>query len=88
VRVELRGTIRAALGRSGVEIVAPAGGLPLSEVLDELVRVHPRAAAYLAPARSAAVLRVVHNGVALDSGDNPIVREGDDLLLLHAVAGG
>jgi hypothetical protein len=30
----------------------------------------------------------VHNGLVLESGDDPLIQEGDSLLLLQAVAGG
>lgn len=88
MRVELRGTIRAALGSDELEIAVPTDGVPLSNLLHELARDYPRARPYLGDRRGEAALRVVHNGAALTSGADPLVREGDRLLLLHAVAGG
>lgn len=88
MRVELRGTIRVALGSDGLEIAVPTGGVPLSSLLQELARDNPRARPYLGDRRGQATMRVVHNGAAITFGDDPLVREGDRLLLLHAVAGG
>ncbi len=88
MRVELRGTIRAALGSAELEIAVSPDGVPLSELLHALARDNPRARPYLSDRRGQATLRVVHNGAALTFGDDPLVREGDKLLLLHAVAGG
>lgn len=89
MRVELRGTIRASLGADALEVELPTAAVPLGDLLRSLAAANPRAARYLGePAASGAALRVVHNGVALSSGNDPLVREGDSLLLLHAVAGG
>jgi hypothetical protein len=88
VNVELRGTIRASLGTSTVEIPVPAAGLPLSELLNLIVDEHPRARAYLRGQTGAAALRAVHNGIAVRSGGDPLILPEDDLLLIHAISGG
>jgi molybdopterin converting factor small subunit len=88
VRIELRGTIRVALGTSSLELDVPASGVPLSELLDAIADANPRARTYLEPGSGQAVLRPVHNGVIVHPGEDPIVQAVDELLLIHAVAGG
>jgi molybdopterin converting factor small subunit len=90
VKIGLRGTIGAALGTSAVEVEVPGRGIPLSELLESLAGAHPRARAYLAPAGGggSAVLRVIHNGSVVPPAEDPVIRPDDDVLLMHAVAGG
>ena len=88
MRVELRGTIRAALGTTALEVDVPASGVPLSQLLDAIAAANPRARGYLGPTLSEAVLRPVHNGTLLPPGEDPLVQPDDRLLLIHAVAGG
>jgi hypothetical protein len=86
--LELRGTIRVALGTPALELDVPAGGVPLSELLDAIAEANPRARTYLEPGSGQAVLRPVHNGVVVPPGEDPLVQADDELLLIHAVAGG
>jgi hypothetical protein len=86
VRIELRGTIRVALGSGSIDLPLPEGGVPLHSVLDRLALEYPRAGRYLQQDTSA--YRVVLNGAAVDSGSDPLVEDSDSLLLLWAVAGG
>lgn len=88
MKVELRGTIRAALGTSALDLDVPATGVPLTQLLDAIGSAHPRARAYLGPGRGQAVLRPVHNGALVPPGEDPLVQADDQLLLIHAVAGG
>lgn len=88
MRVELRGTIRAALGVGSVDVEVPPDGVSLSAVLVSLAAAYPRARAYLDAASGRAVLRPVHNGTVVPPGADPLVRPEDSLLLIHAVAGG
>ena len=88
MRVELRGTIRAALGTSELDLDVPAGGIPLSRLLDEIAAAHPRARPYLGPSTGNSVLRPVHNGTVVPAGEDPLVCPHDQPLLIHAVAGG
>ena len=89
MKVELRGTIRASLGVGSIEVEVPTDGVALSEVLESLAGSHPRAARYLrGDASGHAVLRPVHNGDVVRAGEDPVVRPGDTLLLMHGVAGG
>ena len=89
MRVELRGTIRASLGVPFVEVDIPANGVPLSQVLESVVRLHPRAQRYLRRDGSGhAVLRPVHNGSVVTAGEDPVVRPADTVWLMHGVAGG
>ena len=88
MRVELRGTISASLGVRACELALPEAGLRLGKLLEALAVSRPRASRYLAGEAGSAVLRVVHNGLVLESGDDPLIQEGDSLLLLQAVAGG
>jgi molybdopterin converting factor small subunit len=88
VRVRLRGAIRVALGTPSLELDVPVGGAPLSELLDAIAEANPRARTYLEPGPGQAVLRPVHNGVIVPTGEDPLVRADDELLLIHAVAGG
>lgn len=88
MNVELRGTIRASLGVPSVEVYIPAGGVPLSRVLESVARSQPRAARYLGGSAGPAVLRAVHNGSVVTAGEDPLVRPRDSLWLMHGVAGG
>jgi molybdopterin converting factor small subunit len=88
VRVELRGTIRVVLGTPSLELPVPAGGVPLSELLNAIAEANPRAHTYLARGSGQATLRPVHNGTVVRAGDDPLVQADDELLLIHAVAGG
>jgi molybdopterin converting factor small subunit len=88
MKVELRGTIRASLGTSAVEVEVPAAGVPLSQLLECVARAYPRARRYLRDSPDGAVLRVFHNGSVAAVGDDPLVRPEDSVLLMHAVAGG
>lgn len=88
MKVELRGTIRAALGTSELELDVPASGVPLSRLLDAIAAAHPRARTYLGSGSGNAVMRPVHNGTLVAPGEDPLVRPYDQLLLIHAVAGG
>ncbi|MGZ8647096.1 MAG: MoaD/ThiS family protein [Solirubrobacteraceae bacterium] len=88
MRVELRGTIRAALGATALEVDVPASGVPLSHLLDAIAAANPRARTYLGPRPGQAVLRPVHNGTLVPAGEDPLVQAHDRLLLIHAVAGG
>lgn len=89
MNVELRGTIRASLRTAAVEVEVPAGGVPLSELLEHVALAHPRARRYIdGGSGSGAVLRAVHNGAVVASSDDPLVLPEDSLLLMHAVAGG
>ena len=88
MRVELRGTIRAALGTTALEVDVPSGGVPLSQLLDAVATANPRARTYLGPMSGEAVLRPVHNGTLVPPGEDPLVQADDQVLLIHAVAGG
>ena len=88
MKVELRGTLRASLGVSSVDVDLATGGAPLSDVLASLARAQPRVARYLQDGGAGARLRVVHNGGVVLAGEDPVVRPDDSLWLLHAVAGG
>jgi hypothetical protein len=88
VNVALRGTIRASLGTATVEVPVPAAGLPLSELLNLIVDEYPRAHPYLRGQTGPAALRVVHNGIAVRIGGDPVILPEDDLLLIHAISGG
>lgn len=88
MRVELRGTIRAALGATSLEVDVPASGVPLSQLLDAIAAANPRARTYLGSGPGPAALRPVHNGTLVPPGEDPLVRADDRLLLIHAVAGG
>jgi hypothetical protein len=88
MKVELRGTIKASLGIADVDVEVPAGGVPLSRLLELVVEARPRAAAYLRGGPGQAVLRPVHNDTVVPPGADPLIRPEDSLLLIHAVAGG
>jgi hypothetical protein len=88
MKVELRGTISAALGTAALDVQVPESGVPLSRLLESLARANPRASKYLQPGPAGAVLRAVHNGNVVPPSDDPLVLPDDSLLLLHAVAGG
>lgn len=89
MKVELRGSIKVSLGIDNVEVEMPAGGVPLSRVLEAVAETNPRATPYLRREGSGqAVLRVVHNGTVVPTDDDPLVQPEDSLLLMHAVAGG
>ena len=88
MKIELRGTIRAALGTSAIQVEVPADGLALSELLRSAAVRYPRARPYLRTAAGSAVLRVVVNGAVVPADGDPVVRPDDDVLLMHAVAGG
>lgn len=88
MRVGLRGAIRVALGTPSLQLDVPVGGVPLSELLDAIAEANPRARTYLEPGSGQAVLRPVHNGVIVHPGEDPLVQPDDELLLIHAVAGG
>jgi molybdopterin converting factor small subunit len=85
VKIRLRGTIGAALGASAVEVEVPEPGIPLSELLESVARAHPRARRYLT---GGSVLRVIHNGSVVPPAEDRTIRPDDDVLLMHAVAGG
>lgn len=88
MRIELRGTLRVALGADAVDLDVPAGGAPLSQVLAHLAEQHPRAGRGLAATGTGPVLRTVHNDVMVEREEDPLIREGDRLLLMVAMAGG
>jgi sulfur carrier protein ThiS len=88
VRIQLRGTIGAALGVSAVEVEVPGPGIPLSELLGSVAGAHPRARRYLVGDQGPAVLRVIHNGSVVPPAEDPVIRPDDDILLMHAIAGG
>lgn len=88
MNVEVRGTIRAALGTAALEVEVPEDGVPLSRLLDSVAHANPRAGKYLQGRSGEAVLRIVHNGSVVPIRADPLVRPEDSLLLLHAVAGG
>jgi hypothetical protein len=66
----------------------PASGVPLSRLLDAIAAANPRARTYPGPRPGQAVVRPVHNGTLAPPGEDPLVQAGDQLLLIHAVAGG
>jgi hypothetical protein len=88
VNIELRGTIRAALATSTLEVPVPAAGLPLSQLLELIADKHPRARRYLQQDPGAAFLRAVHNGTSVSARDDPPILPQDRLLLIHAMSGG
>lgn len=89
MKIELRGSVKVALGIDEVEVEIPADGLLLSRVLGSVAETNPRATPYLrGEGPGQAVLRVVHNGTVVPTGDDPLVQPEDSLLLMHAVAGG
>jgi molybdopterin converting factor small subunit len=87
LRIELRGTISAALGARAFELELPETGLPLGRLLETLVAAHPRASRYLG-GKPDPTMRIVLNGSMLEPGESPTIHEGDSLLLIQAVAGG
>ena len=88
MKIELRGTIRAVLGTSTIQIEVPADGVPLSDLLHSAAVRYPRARPYLSGDGGTAVLRVIVNGAVVPADGDPWVRPEDDVLLMHAVAGG
>lgn len=88
MKIELRGTLRAALGAGAMDLDVPREGLPLSQVLARLTEQSPRAARVIRAPGSGRVLRAVHNDVMVERMENPLIQEGDRLLLLVATAGG
>ena len=88
MNIELRGTIRASLGTSTLEIPVPDAGLPLSQLLELIAHKHPRTRRYLQQDPGAAFLRAVHNGTSVSAGDDPPILPQDSLLLIHAISGG
>jgi hypothetical protein len=87
LEIQLRGTIRAAVGTGAIEIDVPPEGLPLSAVLSHLAAINPRARLVLEGAGHD-VLRVVRNGILVDRAEEPWISPGDSLLLLMAMQGG
>jgi sulfur carrier protein ThiS len=88
VKIQLRGTIGAALQIAAVDVEVPAAGVPLSDLLESVAVAHPRARRYLLEDHGPAVLRVIHNGSVVPPAEDPLIRPEDELLLMHAVAGG
>ena len=88
MEIQVRGGLRAALGRGTVEVDVPPEGLPLSAVLAQVAATDPRARRALAGVQRGQVLRVVRNGTLLNGIDDPWITQGDELLLLVAVQGG
>jgi molybdopterin converting factor small subunit len=87
LRIELRGTISAALGARAFELGLPEAGLPLGRLLETLAVAHPRASRYLG-GKPDQTIRIVLNGSIIEPAENPTIHEGDSLLLIQAVAGG
>jgi len=88
VNLQLRGTIGAALRATSLDLELPDDGVPLSALLDQVAREHPRARRYLRGDAGPAVVRVIHNGRAVAAGEDPLIRPSDSVLLMHALAGG
>jgi molybdopterin converting factor small subunit len=88
VKIELRGTLRVVLGADTIEVDVPTGGLPLSQVVACLIESDPRAERALLATGHSSVLRTVHNDILVGGDEDPMVREGDRVLLLVATAGG
>jgi molybdopterin converting factor small subunit len=88
LRVQLRGVIASGAGARSVEVRIPAEGAPLSRVLRDLEEGRPRLGRYLRGQPAGAAVRVILNDEAVAAGSDPMVREGDELTLLAAVAGG
>ena len=88
MQIELRGTIRAALGSGSVELEVPAAGCSLSSILEKLSESSPRLGAALTQLRPGYTLRAVVNGVAVNRADDPVLHEADTVLLLVAMQGG
>lgn len=88
MRIELRGTIRAALATSAVDVQVPAAGIPLSQLLAAIAAAHPRAAGYLSAGTAGDALRVVVNGAVARPKDDPRIHPTDAVLIMHAISGG
>ncbi|HEX8918299.1 MAG TPA: MoaD/ThiS family protein [Chloroflexota bacterium] len=88
MKVELRGTLRVVLGADAIELDLPPEGVPLSQVFARLAEEDPRAGRALLATGHGSVLRTVHNDTMVERDEDPVVREGDRLLLLVATAGG
>jgi molybdopterin converting factor small subunit len=80
--------IAAGLGERSLEVSVPPEGLALSRVLALLVERDPRAGRYLAQSVGGAAIRTVVNDRTVAEGEDPIVSDRDELMLLMAVAGG
>lgn len=80
--VQLRGVVAAGVGARSLELALPAGGAPLSRVLALLRQREPRLERYLPQAR------LLLNERSLADGEDPLVQDSDELMLLVAVAGG
>lgn len=88
MQVQLRGSLRATLGTGSVELDVPPEGCPLSTMLSRFAAGDPRARHALQRAGHGEVLRVVHNGVVVEAGEDPRIAPEDSVLLLVAMQGG
>jgi len=84
----MRGTIAAGLGKRSLEVSVPPEGLALSRVLALLLERDPRVGRYLGRSIGGAAVRAVVNDRTVAEGEDPLVSDRDEIMLLMAVAGG